>query len=208
MVGIPRSLMSYIINPLKKLNPYYWLFSSVDYEALHDNFIANQSTANYDRRYYPFTEVNPYNSWYNRLRIYLMGESVAEHSERLAIRSLAYDTMIGFSRVVTNSPIPPSGAVTPSIVTVGLGVNIPTGLGFIDTVHATNVWNKLSSLPTTPVLTPLKPLVGLPDMSNLFDEGSEEALNSLFPLKESELPSTSQVKPSYSWVVSKEGRHK
>jgi hypothetical protein len=117
--------------------------------------------------------------------------------------------MIGFSRVTNYSPTP-SGAVTPSIGTVGLGLTLPTGPSFMEAVHTTNVWNKISSIPTTPTIAPtgLAPL-NIPELTNPFNNPQGDAIQRLTTaLTEIKTTEVTEIKPSYSWVVTKDGRHK
>jgi hypothetical protein len=39
-----------------------------------------------DRRYYPFTKNNPYASWYQKLKIAIWGETLAEETTRLNLK--------------------------------------------------------------------------------------------------------------------------
>jgi len=125
-----------------------------------------------DRRYYPFTEINPYLPWYQQLKIKLFGESVSESLERFKVRQVAdriYDSLqvskgkfrnvSGLTPVTTpiftptpNNWIGNLGINTP---TIGSGLNTPTkSLNFFDYINDTNTQNRLNSLTPTPTTIP------------------------------------------------------
>ena len=135
---VSSSLVKGISNSIKKLNPLYWLPVSGGEPSVQERmFNMNQTSHNYDNRYYPFTEVHPYDSWYERLRVSIIGESSYERAVRLRMKD----------QIVNNFFVPTlkaSAQVTPHISSVGL---------------EPSVWNRLQSLPSTPTLSPLP---GLP----------------------------------------------
>jgi hypothetical protein len=128
------SLVKGITNNIKKLNPLYWLPAN-EPSVEQRMFNINQVSQNYDNRYYPFTEVHPYDSWYERLRVSILGESSYERAVRLSMK----DQIINNFFVPT---IKASAQVTPHITSVGLDQS---------------VWNRFHSLPSTPIsiLSPL-----------------------------------------------------
>lgn len=82
----PNSLAVLLKSGVRKLNPYYWLSSTVDIEASRNLFMDSQSSVNYDNRFYPYTEYNPYDPLYLRIKHLIFGESVNELNTRLGIK--------------------------------------------------------------------------------------------------------------------------
>jgi hypothetical protein len=108
-----------------------------------------------DLKQYPFTQINPHASWWDRMRIHYFGESFAEHAERLEARSYAWkelkDKSPGISKGISIQP-------SPSITTVGLNTpKIPSAS--LDLSAAGNwyqeTFSKLTAAPNTPTLSPL-----------------------------------------------------
>lgn len=133
---VSSSLLKGISNSIKKLNPLYWLPLSSSEPSLEQRmFNINQTSHNYDDRFFPFTEVHPFDPWYERLRVSIFGESSYERATRLRMK----DQIIQGFFVPT---IKASAQVTPHISSVGLE-------------GSTSVFNRLHSLPSTPTLSPL-----------------------------------------------------
>lgn len=133
---ISSSLVRGITNNIKKLNPLYWLPSASSEPSVEQRmFNLKQTSQNYDNRYYPFTEVHPFDPWLERLRVSILGETSYERAVRLSVK----DQILNGFFVPT---IKASAPVTPHISSVGLDQS---------------VWNRLHSLPSTPttVLSPL-----------------------------------------------------
>lgn len=84
--GGTKSLLTMIGGGFKKLNPATWFLSTVDVEAQERAFAEIQWTDKYDNRFYPFTEVNPYDHWLTRWRISWLGETTFERRARHAIK--------------------------------------------------------------------------------------------------------------------------
>lgn len=101
-----------------------------------------------DRRYYPFTEVNPYSPWYSKFKIAVFGESSAENLERNNVLHM-------LNKEVNDLLSKGRGATGPEIAAnVGIGTNIPTAsTSFVETL---NTANKLNSAPPTPIEIPLQ----------------------------------------------------
>jgi hypothetical protein len=148
------------INSIKsKLNPFNWL-AATNGNTNFQTFMEKQNhmeTA--DRRYYPFTEINPLLPWYQQLKIQLLGESVSDSLQRFKARTFAervYNSLqVSKGKFTTVEGLTP--AITPSnwIGSVGLGVNTPTsGFNIVDTVHNVNVANQLNSITPTPRTVP------------------------------------------------------
>jgi len=153
----------------KKLNPLNWFISTSDINDQFKIFLQKQNDmVTADRRYYPFTEINPILPWYKQLKVQLFGESVSESLERFKYRQVAdriYDSLqvskgkfrdvAGLTPVTTPiyTPTPSNwignlGIKTP---TIGTGVNTPTlSFNIFDSIHSENVQNTLNSLTPTP----------------------------------------------------------
>jgi len=153
----------------KKLNPLNWFISTSDINEQFKIFLQKQNDmVTADRRYYPFTEINPILPWYKQLKIQLFGESASESLERFQARQVAdriYDSIqiskgkfkdvAGLTPVTTPiyTPTPTNwignlGIKTP---TIGTGTNTPNvGFNLYDQISNENLQNKLNSLTPTP----------------------------------------------------------
>jgi hypothetical protein len=110
MVG---TVTTSIVGGIKRLNPLYWLpFTSSEPSVEQRMFNINQTSQNYDNRFYPFTEVHPYDSWYERFRVSILGETSYERAVRLSMK----DQIINGFFVPT---IKASAQVTPHISSIG-----------------------------------------------------------------------------------------
>jgi hypothetical protein len=157
------SIFSYITNNLKRLNPYYWFLTdpSNNNQAAYNVFIENQKNAStHDRRFYPFTSADPFKPWYSRLRILMFGESGIEIDQRMHDKTVAWRSIMPIT-LGGNNPlsVATSGSITPSLATVGLGTNIPSGSQFLGNIEAStsyqNVMEKFNTVPSTPTkITP------------------------------------------------------
>jgi hypothetical protein len=191
------SIKSIIINNIKKLNPLHWFLSS-DTDVAHTRFIETQQSSDYDNRFYPFTQADPFKPWYSRLRILLFGETASEIDTRMHAKDIAFRTMMptNFSGSVT------SGSITPSIGIIGLGTPIPSGSGFMDNVtnSFSNISSKFNTVPSTPKGTSpaYLPPLNMSDV-NPFETTSEqltEALKNLSDNKSSSSDSSNVKVPS------------
>jgi hypothetical protein len=146
-LGVTKSIVKGISSGLKKLNPAYWFINSSDNAEEVISFLARQADA--EARYtklYPYTEVNPFDSWLKRMIIYYLGETTSELLGRERLSKSYLDAMTAH---VVLEPIA-SGSridVTPSVGTIGLGLNIDEGF------H--RVADKIASVPSTPGMRPL-----------------------------------------------------
>ena len=165
--SVTKSIITTIGSGLKKLNPVTWFMSSVDLDANERAFRVAQSNDGFDNRFYPFTNVYPYDPWFKRMRISLFGETVSEEAKRLAIRNTIFEDLMPALNV---TPQISSTPLTPTITTVGLGLNLTN----MDTGFMT-VASKLSSVANTPTHLPVQ----LPEMVNAFNNPVEEAIERL-----------------------------
>lgn len=179
-----NSIKSVFSNNLKKLNPAYWFINSSDIAANTKTFLSlQQSGVNRMEHLYPFTEVNPYDSWIKRMRIYYLGETIFEQTGRERLAKSYLDGM--FPAVRTATPVPSgstitvatsvasSSAATPSTSTVGLGLSF--------TPEFAQTAGLLYSVPSTPTTVPVS-LIGdnlLPEFENGFNNPVGDAVNRL-----------------------------
>lgn len=148
-----KSIVKGISKGFKKLNPSYWFLTSSDNSAEVAAFIDNQKSVNYMKEYYPFTKVNPYDSWLRRMRLSWLGETTAEIENRTVLRKGILSKLIPVSSSDIGSSVASSSTLTltPHVATVGLGLNLDPGFQ--------SVAEKLFSAPPTPGLKPLTHLV-------------------------------------------------
>jgi hypothetical protein len=178
-----------------KLNPFNWLMAtqSADTDVQFVDFMERQGRlVTQDKRYYPFTEINPYDSWFDRLRVTWLGETSYELTNRLKERAFALREMNVLDQKIPESPAHSigylSGFGTPSVGNIGLrsvGLDFTTisGSGLIEANVAStsysDVFNKLSSLPQTPTITPtVLPQVNLEELANVNPTWTNHAVDS------------------------------
>lgn len=68
------------------MNPFNWLStaSASSTAARMENFLADQNElVTQDKRFYPFTKINPIAPWHQRLKMLLIGENVVEYQQRM-----------------------------------------------------------------------------------------------------------------------------
>lgn len=154
-----------------KLNPFNWFLSANELQAQFQTFMEKQNVMETaDRSLYPFTEINPYSSYFNKLKTSLFGESISESLQRFKDRAYAeriYSSLQvskGKFRAVDGlTPVTsPGGYLTPSpwIGNLGIGVSTPS-YSFSDAIHNSNIENLFNSLTPTPKTIP----ISLPNVS-------------------------------------------
>src|SRR6201992_3749684 len=162
-----------VINSYKtvvyKLNPFNWVLSSSEAANQFDRFMETQNNMNTaNRKLYPFTSDNPYNSWFKKLRIHYLGETPVEITERISAINYAdrvYDHIIkvqdlkgkGVDRgASTNGLTIWSNKTTPvtSPALSSIGLPLPEiGGGLVEAINyaqAQNTATKIASLPSSP----------------------------------------------------------
>jgi hypothetical protein len=151
--NVGTSFVLLVKSVVNRLNPLNYFRSSSDIDSLHKNFMEQQfNYLTQDRRYYPFTEVKPFASWYDNFKISLFGESSSAKAVRikeLAFANTYIDNILnkGKFREV------PSGIMTP--VNLGIGVSKPYSYNTVwDVSQVVNVENNLKSIPSTPIHIP------------------------------------------------------
>jgi len=148
-----KRLLGIIINPVKLLNPFYWLpASSSDVPSTVEGFMQQQASHNYNSKLYPFTPDHPFDSFYHKLRLRWLGETHFEESVRFTIRR---DITNGWipdasesSRVIASVP------ASPSVGTIGLSMGVNSGNAFEAATSLYKTVTKFSSMPSTPNTLP------------------------------------------------------
>lgn len=165
------SSIAYFFNKTyHSLNPYNWFTSSNNFEINHQIFLRQQTSAmDYDARLWPFTEVNPYFSWHERLKIYLLGESTIQNEMRLQARSSIWEQWMPQNQAgPSGSLIAPLVQSTPGSPSIsGIGLNIRP-VSFLNDIESLNIASRLSTVPNTPTIIPTV----LPNQSPLIDPAS------------------------------------
>jgi len=188
---ITKGVVRGVVRGVRKLNPSYWFLTSTDTTVQAREFMTQQATAKYKLpEFYPYTNINPYDSWIRRMRISWLGETSAEIIDRKSLAKTFLDTIVGPAAVGAQNIASGSNVTlqaTPHVATVGLGLTLDSG--FMD------VANKVASLPTTPGGRLTHTI--LPDLGNPF-EGMES--NAIFNSPVEELDEV--VEPIASTVTS------
>ena len=217
-------------------NPFSWLPTRGDNSRVVNAFLADQSSWNKtDFNYYPHTSNNPYDPWYKKLRLAILGETEAEKVARADWKTEVFyknapsheqkvPAYVGvhLSPNLNKASLKPvnkipewSPDLDPSNLPPAPGT-ISAGVGISGTDNSAAWWGhqstrtKLSSLPSTPDLNPLKslPLVGgetLPPLSSNKGGGILEANLAQEWAKAASLPaSPAESIPSLDSVTEKE----
>lgn len=167
--GVPRSIG-------RVLNPYTYFQTGDDVGSAYTHFLSTQADQGLaDRRYYPFTENNPFEPTYKKWLKAIFGETTSARADRL--QELAQNRDVYYKDLLNpfipqphipdlsnlNLSAAASGVRTP-VMGLGLGVNsaLP-GNTPADLINAAELSHRLSSLPQTPDLTPL---ASTPPMAN------------------------------------------
>lgn len=186
-----------------KLNPFNYVLTSTELNNQYQYFMDMQNDPVYaNRNYYPFTENNPFNPWYKKVKTAVFGESTFDSLQRLKDKAYAeriYESiriskgkfkmvegLTPASSVVSNT----SGSTTPvvhlpQVLKSGWDSVTPTAINKVGIMDGYETWNKVRSLPATPKYLPTL---------------SESAINELIEQKTNQLVSAANVK-TYSEVV-------
>lgn len=173
-----KSIVTFLTAGYSKLNPFNWFSTPSAYSTRvrMENFMSDQSElVTQDRRFYPFTNINPLAPWHERLKNLVIGESVADYQERMydldhALRDFTHitvkDARLGGSLTPALPPTPAPGGMTPvhwwpsspSVTNIGVGIKGVSGSGLTEVIQASTSYNtladKLASLPSTPNVLP------------------------------------------------------
>jgi len=150
---------------INKLNPFNWVLGSSEAASQFERFMDTQNNMNTaNRRLYPFTSDNPYDSWLKKLRIHYLGETPIEITERISAINYAdrvYDHIIkvqdlkgkavdrGGLTIWSNKTTPVS---SPALASLGLPLP-EIGGGLVDALNQASAQatvNKIASLPSSP----------------------------------------------------------
>ena len=153
VLGIVKPF-SYIKN---KLNPFSYVVPSAELNDLFQTFMDYQNNpATADRRYYPFTEINPFLPWYKKVKVAVLGEGTFDALQRLKDKTFAdriYESIriskgkyidVGGLTPISSGVVTPitSGTVTPNAWgNVGVGVK-SSFTSYSDIIHDINIENK------------------------------------------------------------------
>ena len=190
LIAIPNNFVGVV-------NPFNWFTSASDINTSRELFVSQQNSmqsANF--AYYPFTDNNPYDSWFRRFKISWLGESVQDYKIRMFDKKIANSEMNAILNtassgssgsttpiinVLANKPAPlgtltPLPIWTPKISSVGLGVS-NTGL-FESTSSYQSLVEKFSSVPSTPTHVPTYlPLLNTEELNNVIPSWIDHVVN-------------------------------
>jgi hypothetical protein len=225
--SVGKSILSFFLNPLKKLNPYNWFLASSEANEQFERFMGKQNEMiTQDLKQYPFTEVNPHASWLNRMRTYYFGESFAEHAERLELRAIAQREV----NALSVKKVVQSVQSSPMTSALGLGLtNLHSDTIDVGAAHEAfqTVANKLSnasSITGTPVKAPtslVNPFTGNPlsealerltsspeSIDSVRDQIAPSPVNSYHSVDEGLQDRLTILQDPEGWTPSIEGKHK
>ena len=174
-----RRIINIYNTTINTLNPFNYFVTSNELQAQFDQYMEIQN--NYisaNRKLYPFTEYNPIDPWYKKLRLQLFGESGKEFIDR-------------------NQLIIKADAVYESI-SVGKGKTVDVG---------TTIWSAKTTPWSTPsrVLSPLPNIIGL---SSEATDAFNRATAGLTERKLASIPSTPKMGGPLEWashIIDKSG---
>jgi hypothetical protein len=225
--GIVKSLLGFFSSPIKRLNPYNWFLASSEANEQFERFMGKQNEMiSQDLKVYPFTEVNPHASWLNRMRTYYLGESFAEHAERLELRAIAQREV----NALSVKKVVQSVQSSPMTSALGLGLtNLHSDTIDVGAAHEAfqTVANKLSnasSITGTPVKAPtslVNPFTGNPlsealerltsspeSIDSVRDQIAPSPVNSYHSIDEGLQDRLTILQDPEGWTPSIEGKHK
>jgi hypothetical protein len=181
---VTKSIVAVYSSTIRKLNPVNWFATSNEINNQFKNFMEVQKDyVRAETHLYPFTEVNPFNSWFKRIRVNWLGETSSELAERLKLKELAYEmynkiavknstNIVEGSATITSGRISPSGW-TPTaspLITNALGLHPFTPLN-LPNIGVITTLDTLKSLPSTPTGI----IEVLPDWSSHVKDTSQDA---------------------------------
>jgi hypothetical protein len=157
---VTKTIVKSFFKPLKYLNPNYWFLTSTENTEEVKAFITQQATTKRLEDFYPYTKVNPYDSWIKRMRLYYLGETTAEIIDR---KALALDFLTKATKHIQNTPVSSGSTlqVTPQVASLGLGLTMDPGFA--------GVAEKIFSVPSTPGLKPITHIM-TDEMGNPFEQ--------------------------------------
>jgi len=148
-----NTILTFAYDSLNKLNPLNYLSNPFNNNVNVEAFYNQQDSYNYNKNFYPFTEINPTLPWYQRLRISLLGETFKEGIERLNVKRNVLNDLVPIALQDMRT-----GSLTPSVANVGIGIRHVSGSDFMEVIEASssfrNTLHKVASLPSTPKFIP------------------------------------------------------
>lgn len=158
-----RKFINIYSSTVNILNPFNYFVTSKDLETQFNLYMEVQNDINRaNRRYFPFTEHNPLDPWYRKLRLHFFGESGKEFIDRAQLINKAdsvYNTLkVGKGKAIEfssntvfstgNTPWNSPGVLSPLATTIGLN---PGVLDPFSSASAAILEQKLSSIPNSPM---------------------------------------------------------
>lgn len=149
---------------INRLNPFNYFVSVADNSDQFNLFMEIQNDLNRaNRRLYPFTTNNPFNSYFTRLRIHYFGENVSEwttRSQRIMDAERIYNSLsISRGKMIdisggtpifsTNTSLHNSPSITPATV-IGLNPTSSIAGPSLTNIPGLATQAKLSSISPTP----------------------------------------------------------
>jgi hypothetical protein len=138
------------------LNPWNYLPTQNVVQTNYDSFMQNQANILENRSnqsLYPYTENNPFDPWYKKLRLSIYGETA--NDKLIRIKDLAQCNTQIEQNIVQNSMTPMPVQTHPGTPNpLGIGVQAIHSETVIDKVHEANIFHKLKSTPITPIEVP------------------------------------------------------
>jgi len=191
--------------------------ASTDTNSQFQSFMNIQNDiARNNMNLYPFTQVNPYDSWLTRMRISWLGETACEYSNRMRLRETAMSDVSNLlDHNIQDSPLlggalTPlkglnSGFSTPRLGSVGINPTYGSGTGLMESLEASasfqNTFDKISSLPATPTVNPTTlPEIDITDLQRVNPSWMEHVIKDDLPSAKAAGPSLREV-PSWKQVA-------
>jgi hypothetical protein len=157
-----------VINTLNPMNYIKTTSTNTNNQLSYDDFLNRQfDMVRADRTLYPFTNINPYDTWAQKLKLSLFGESTFDSIQRFKHRLYANrdldlirvnrELLSGINTPTGSGSITPtlrdvwgSGTVTPKGITT-VGLNLTNDLdsnSFLNTLKSASKLNNISPTPT------------------------------------------------------------
>lgn len=165
-----RGIANIYSKTIYNLNPVHWFATSKEVQDAMNIFRDQQRDINrYNRNFFPFTDNNPYDSWFKKLRLSWLGETGTEQNYRLELRKVALreaDEVWRKGKEIASSlqgsPMTTSASIYNSPVPTTLGLRSSL------TTDAFSGFSKLSPL-SSPISTSMHnlPTIELPTNVNI-----------------------------------------
>lgn len=173
--NVSRDYTRIITKPFRfignKLNPFNYVLTANELNNQYQYFMDVQNDPAYaNRNYYPFTENNPFDPWYKKVKTAVFGESTFDSFQRLKDKAYAervyeavkvskgkYKMVEGLTPA--SSVGSTSGSTTPvihlpQVLKSGWESVAPAAINKVGIFDGYDTWNKVKSLPATPKYLP------------------------------------------------------